>query len=186
MEQKNVFERLRGGEPVSMFEPAYMDAIQEMNRTRMAIFDINNMRPDMEEIHKAFDKLFLKPMDETTHITTPCQIDFANQVTLGKNVFINHSLCLMSAGGIIIEDGTQIGPQCTMVTTNHDFHDHNTLVCRPVHLCKNVWIGARVTIMPGVTIGENSVIAGGAVVTRDIPANSVAAGIPAKVVKTIE
>lgn len=95
MEQKNVFERLRGGEPVSMFEPAYMDAIQEMNRTHMAIFDINNMRPDIVEIHKAFDKLFLKPMDETTHITTPCQIDFANQVTLGKNVFINHSLCLM-------------------------------------------------------------------------------------------
>lgn len=184
--KKNVFERLRTGEPVNMFEPDYADAINEMNRTRMAMFDINQLRPDYKKVHEAFDRLFNEPMDETTNITTPCQIDFANQVKLGKHVFINHSLCLMSAGGIEIEDGVQIGPQATIVTTNHDFHDHNTLICSKVTIKQNAWIGCRVTIMPGVTIGENAVVAGGAVVTKDVPANSIVGGVPAKVIKTIE
>lgn len=177
---------MRSGEPVNMFEPDYVEAIEEMNRARMAIFDINHMRPDYIKVHKAFCNIFNEPLDETTNILPPCEIDFVNQVKLGKNVFINHSLCMMSAGGIEIEDSVQIGPQATIVTTNHDFNDHNTLLCKKVVIKKNVWIGCRVTIMPGVTVGENSVIAGGAVVTKDIPANSVAAGVPAKVIKTIQ
>ena len=99
---------------------------------------INQLRPDRIKVHQAFDRLFNEPMDETTHIATPCQIDFANQVKLGKHVFINHSLCMMSAGGVIIDDGVQIGPQTTIVTANHDFHDHNTLLCKPVHIKKRV------------------------------------------------
>lgn len=183
---KNIFERLRSGEPVNMLEADYADAVEEINRTRMAIFDINQLRPDRIKVHQAFDRLFNEPMDETTNIATPCQIDFANQVKLGKHVFINHSLCMMSAGGIEVEDDVQIGPEVTIVTTNHDFHDHNTLICSKVIIKRNVWIGCRVTIMPGVTIGENTVVAGGAVVTKDVPANSVVGGVPAKVIKTID
>lgn len=184
---KNVFERLRSGEPVNMFEPAYGDAIKEMIRTREAVFDINNMRPsDFIGIHNAFDKLFSEPMDETSNVSTPCQIDYGNQVKIGKHVFINHSLTLMSAGGIYIDDGVQIGPEVTMVTTNHDPHDHNTLRCKPVHVKKNAWIGCRVTVMPGVTIGENSIVGGGAVVTKDVPDNVIVAGVPAKVIKMVE
>jgi len=184
--KKSVFERLRSGEPVNMFEPDYVSAIEEMNRTRMAIFKINQTEPDYIKIHKMFDQLLNEPMDETTNITTPVQIDFANQIKLGKHVFINHSMTCRSAGGITIDDGVQIGPQCTIVTTNHDFNDHNTLLCQPIHICRNVWIGCRVTIMPGVTVGENAVIAGGAVVTKDVEANTVVAGCPAKVIKTIK
>ena len=93
---------------------------------------------------------------------------------------------MMSAGGIEVEDNVQIGPGVTIVTTNHDFHDHNTLICGKVTIKRNVWIGCRVTIMPGVTVGENAVVAGGAVVTKDVPANSVVGGVPAKVIKTID
>lgn len=183
---KNIFERLRSGEPVNMLEADYADAVEEINRTRMAIFDINQLRPDRIKVHQAFDRLFNEPMDETTNIATPCQIDFSSQVKLGKHVFINHSLCMMSAGGIEVEDDVQIGPEVTIVTTNHDFHDHNTLICSKVIIKRNVWIGCRVTIMPDVTIGENTVVAGGAVVTKDVPANSVVGGVPAKVIKTID
>ena len=185
-EKKNVFERLRSGEPVNMFEPTYGAAVEEMNRTRTAIFDINQMRPDYIKVHDAFDRLFNEPMHETTNITTPCQIDFANQVKLGKHVFINHSLTLMSAGGVTIDDGVQIGPQATIVTTNHDLKDHNTLLCKHVRIKRNAWLGGRVTVMPGVTIGENAVVAGGALVVKDVPDNAVVAGVPAKVIKMIE
>ena len=92
----------------------------------------------------------------------------------------------MSAGGITIEDNVQIGPEVTMVTTNHDFNDRYTLICKGIHIKKNVWIGARAVILPGVTIGENAVIAGGAVVTKDVEPNTVVGGNPAKVIKRLD
>ena len=92
----------------------------------------------------------------------------------------------MTAGGITIEDGVMIGPQVTLLTTNHDFDDHNVLICKPVHIGKNAWIGARATILPGVTVGENSIVAGGAVVTKDVEANVIVGGNPAKVLKRLK
>ena len=79
----------------------------------------------------------------------------------------------------------QIGPNVTIATDNHDLKDRMVLSCKPVVIKDNVWIGACVTIMPGVTIGENAVIGGGAVVTKDVPANTIAAGVPAKVIREI-
>jgi len=107
-------------------------------------------------------------------------------MSLGKYVFINHSCTCMSAGGITIEDNVQIGPEVTLVTTNHDLKDRYTLKCKGIHIKKNVWIGARALILPGVTIGENAVIAGGAVVTKDVAPNTVMVGNPAKVLKYID
>lgn len=74
---------------------------------------------------------------------------------------------------------------CTIVTTNHDFGARYTLCCKSVHIKKNAWLGACVTVMPGVTIGENAVIAGGAVVTKDVPDNTVVGGNPAKTLKQL-
>lgn len=73
----------------------------------------------------------------------------------------------------------------TIVTDNHDFANRYVLKCRSVRICKNAWVGANVTIMPGVTVGENVVIAGGAVVTKDVPANTVVGGNPAKIIKKL-
>lgn len=78
-----------------------------------------------------------------------------------------------------------IGPQVTLLTANHDFNDHNTLICKPIHIKENAWIGARATILPGITIGENSVVAGGSVVTKDVEPNVIVGGNPAKVLKRI-
>ena len=78
-----------------------------------------------------------------------------------------------------------IGPNVTVVTDNHDLQNRMVLLCRPVHIGKNVWIGACAGIMPGVTIGDNAVIAGGAVVVKDVEANTVVGGNPARVIKRI-
>ena len=107
-------------------------------------------------------------------------------MTFGKNVFINHSFTAMSIGGIELGDNVQIGPHVTIVTDNHDLKNRYVLRCRGVRIGANAWIGAGATIMPGVTVGENAVIAGGAVVTKDVPANAIVGGNPARVIRYIE
>lgn len=93
----------------------------------------------------------------------------------------------MDLGGITIEDDVLIGPKVNLVTENHplDPADRQTLLLKPIVIKRNVWIGAAATILPGVTIGENSVIAAAAVMTKDVPANTVAGGVPGKIIKSI-
>ena len=90
-------------------------------------------------------------------------------------------------GGITIDDDVLIGPKVSLVTEQHPLvpSRRGELGTKPIHIKRNVWIGAGATILPGVTVGENSVVAAGAVVSKDVPANCVAGGIPAKVIKNI-
>lgn len=107
---------------------------------------------------------------------------------VGRHVFINQNCTFMDRGGITLEDHVLIAPRVNLITTNHviDPKSRRDVESRPIHICKNAWIGAGATIMPGVTVGENAIIAAGAVVTRDIPPDTIAAGIAAKVIKSIK
>ena len=100
-------------------------------------------------------------------------------------MFINHACTFLDLGGITIEDDVQIGPKVNLITENHplDANDRKSLDLGSVVIKKNVWLGAACTILPNVTVGENSVVAAGAVVTKDVPDNVVVAGVPAKIVK---
>ena len=181
----DIFEKLKSGEPVDMMSEEYQPVIEELHRADKALFHVNHSEPNSEERNTALDELFDGSYPEGLGVFAPLQIDFPKQISFGKNVFINNSFTAMSIGGITIEDNVQIGPHVTVVTDNHDLKNRYVLKCKPVRICKNVWIGADVTIMPGVTIGENAVIAGGAVVTKDVPADSIVGGNPAKVIKMI-
>lgn len=182
--KRDIFEKLKNGEKVNMLDKEYIVAVEHMDVTRELCFKINNTFTKISEINPLFEELFQTKL-EGVNIIAPVQIDFGKQITLGKNIFINHSLTCMSAGGITIDDEVRIGPQVTMVTTNHDFDERDTLCCKGIHIKRNVWIGARVTIMPGVTIGENAIIAGGAVVTKDVAPNTIVGGNPARVIKVL-
>lgn len=131
------------------------------------------------------EELFDGRMPEGLGLFTPVQIDFPKQIAFGKNVFINHSFTSMSIGGITFGDNVQIGPHVTIVTDNHDLDSRYVLKCRSVEVGNNVWIGVGASIMPGVHIGDNAVVAGGAVVTKDVPAGAVVGGNPAKVIKQL-
>ena len=182
----NIFEKLKSGEPVHMHSPEYRPVVEELYRADTALFHLNHAQPRTEAWKEAFNELFDGQVPEGLGVFTPTQIDFPKQITFGKRVFINHNFTAMSIGGIEIGDFVQIGPHVTIVTDNHDFSDRYVLKCRKVVIENNVWIGANVSIMPGVHIGQNAVIAGGAVVTKDVPANTIVGGNPAKVIKTID
>ncbi len=181
----DIFEKLRSGAPVDMMAEEYQPVIQELIRANKALFQINHTEPGTPENDKALQDLFCGQYPADLGLFTPVQIDLPMQMKFGKNVFINHSFTAMSIGGIELGDNVQIGPHVTIVTDNHDFSKRSVLICKPVKIGNGVWIGANVTILPGVTVGENAVIAAGAVVTKDVPANSIVGGNPAKVIRML-
>ena len=182
----DIFEKLESGAPVDMYTAEYRPVVEELHRTYKALHRLNTAEPLSEEQRAALDDLFGGNAPEGLGLFTPVQIDFPKQMRFGEHVFINHSFTAMSVGGIYIGDRVQIGPHVTIVTDNHDFSNRSVLRCRPVRIGSGVWIGSNVTILPGVTVGENAVIAAGAVVTKDVPANSIAGGNPARVIRMLD
>lgn len=115
--------------------------------------------------------------------------DYGYNISIGKNFYANHNLVILDPAKVEIGDNVFIGPNCGFYTAEHPLNviDRNSGLeyAKPIKVCDNVWIGGNVTILAGVTIGENSVIGAGSVVTKPIPANVVAFGNPCKVAKTI-
>ena len=149
---------------------------------------LNNTYHSPVEIRKLFSELTGKPVDASFGLFPPFYTDCGKNITVGKNVFINSGCRFQDQGGITIGDGALIGHNAVLTTLNHDFSPERrtSMHPAPVVIGKNVWLGASVTVVPGVTIGDNAVIAAGAVVTKDVPAGTIAAGVPAKVLSELD
>ncbi|MBL6448488.1 sugar O-acetyltransferase [Fulvivirga sp. 29W222] len=182
----DIFERLRSGVPIPMNDPQYSRIRERVNRT-IKLSNLLNASSDVNEIRAHLSEIIGSKIDESTTVFTPFHTNFGRHITLGKNVFINHACSFLDLGCITIEDNVMIGPRVNITSENHpvELSERRTLVPDAVVIRRNVWIGAGATILPGVTVGENAVIAAGAVVTKDVPANTVVGGIPAKQIKII-
>ena len=148
---------------------------------------INNSYHPMPELRQLFSELIGHEVDESFGLFPPFFTDYGKNITLGKGVFINEGCCFQDQGGIEIGDNVLIGQQVVIATLNHDLAPHKraNMIPAPVKIGNSVWVGAHATILAGVTVGDNAVIAAGAVVTKDVPANVVVAGVPAKIIKEI-
>lgn len=182
-----VFEEMRNGMSYDIRDEKYVNEVHsEIKRCRHLCFVINGTDPDeQDKILMLEGGLMCRDMPEGTFITPPFQIDCGCRFVLGKNVFVNHGLTVMSLGTITIDDGAMLGPEVGLFTVNHDQKDIRVLKTKEIHICKNVWIGSRVSVMPGVTIGEGAIVASGAVVTKDVAPFTLVAGVPAKCIKEI-
>ncbi len=184
---RDILARDRAGEPVSLDDPDYgvINAIIEQAHRISA--EINDGCQPPARVRELFARLTGTPVNETLRIYTPFYSGFGRNLRVGENVFINSCCLFMDRGGITIGDGAFIGPNVQLITTGHvpDPAGRRATVSRPIVLGNNVWIGAGAIVLPGVTVGDNSVIGAGAVVTRDVPANAVAVGNPARVVRTL-
>lgn len=141
-----------------------------------------------EQVRELFSKLIGKPVDSSFAMFPPFSSDCGKNIEVGKNVFINSGCRFQDQGGISIGDGVLVGHNVVLATLNHDVDPkkRGTLHPAPIKICNDVWIGANATVVPGVTIGEGAIIAAGSVVTKDVPANVIVGGVPAKELKKID
>lgn len=140
-----------------------------------------------EEVRELFSEITGEPVDESFTLFPPFTTDYGRNIHLGKNVFINSGCRFQDQGGIYIGDDALIGHNVVLATLNHDMAPakRQKLIPAPVRIGKRVWIGSNATVLSGVTIGDNAVVAAGAVVTKDVPANAVVGGVPAKVIRML-
>ena len=150
--------------------------------------ELNNKYHTPEEIVEIFTELTQREVDKSFRVFPPFYTECGVNIKLGKNVFINACCRFQDQGGITIGDGTLVGHNVTIATLNHDYNPNNraSITPKPVKIGKNVWIGSDSTILPGVEIGDGAIIGAGSVVTKSIPANTIAAGNPARIIRKIE
>ena len=161
---------------------------ETVQRARKITVEINNTYHTPEELRDLFSQLIGNSIDKSFGLFPPFYTDYGQNITVGKNVFINSGCCFQDQGGIEIGDNVLIGQQVVLATLNHDLMPEKraNMSPAPIKIGNDVWIGAHATILAGVTIGNGAVIAAGAVVTKDVPANTVVGGVPAKIIKNIE
>ena len=155
--------------------------------TRRLLMELNTKYHTDEEIVRLFSEITASEVDPSFRMFPPFYTDFGKNIHLGKNVFINSACQFQDQGGIFIGDNCLIGPGTMIATLNHypDPERRQGMTHAPVVIGKNVWTGAHVTILPGVTIGDNAIVAAGAVVAKDVPADTIVGGVPAKAIKSI-
>lgn len=158
------------------------------DEARRITFEINNAYHTQEELRVLMSRLLDKPVDSTFKIFPPFYTDFGKNITIGRNVFINACCHFQDHGGITLGDGCLIGHNVVFATLNHGIapDDRASMYPAPIRLGKNVWVGSNSTILRGVTIGDNAIIAAGSVVTKDVAGNTIVGGVPAKCIRHID
>lgn len=159
---------------------------EETRRSEEICFKINSTMPYTEEYNQLVKELFKGNIGEGSMVRQGVHILMGDRVKIGNHVSIMYNFVCMSRGGVVIEDDASIAANTQILTNNHDEKEHRILLCKPVVIKKNAWIGAGVTILPGVTIGENAIVGAGSVVTKDVPADTVVVGNPARVLRKVE
>ncbi|TDE03601.1 sugar O-acetyltransferase [Flavobacterium hiemivividum] len=184
--KSNIFERLRNGETISSYDTEAYKMREASFATKKLLVQMNNSS-EATEIRNLLSQITDSEIDESVTVFTPLHINYGKHTKIGKNVFINFDCVFLDLGGITIEENVLIAPKVSLLTEGHPIEPENrhSLTVGPIYIKKNAWIGANATILQGVTIGENAVVASGSVVSKDVPDNTIVGGIPAKILKTI-
>lgn len=181
------YEKMKSGD---VYVCASDELAEKQTECLEKLYDFNQTRPSEGEKRAEMLKKLLAEVGEGCYVEPPLHANWGCHTHFGKGIYANFNLTLVDDTDIYVGDYTMFAPNVVISTAGHPIAPElrGKNVCQfnmPVHIGKNVWLGAGVIVLPGVTIGDNSVIGAGSVVTRDIPANVVALGTPCKVVREI-
>lgn len=187
MNLERLIKHLGEGSPVKPGTDLFALMVEHSNEAMRIANELNGSYHTPEEIRDLMSRLTGKKIDETFVLFPPFYSDFGKNIAIGENVFINAGCCFQDQGGITIGNGALIGHKVVLASVNHGHAPKERSWCypAPIHIGKNVWIGANATILQGVTIGDNSIVAAGAVVAKDVAPNTIVGGVPARFIKTI-
>lgn len=163
--------------------------MNEMSESaRRITFELNGAYHTPDEVRALLSRLFGCEVDPSVRVFPPFYTDFGRNIALGKNVFINACCHFQDHGGVTLGDGCQIGHDVVFATLDHGLapEQRYTTHPAPIVLGRNVWVGSHATILRGVTIGDNAVVAAGAVVTKDVPADTIVGGVPARPLRRVD
>ena len=169
---------------------AWLDGLEEERLAcKTKTYEYNNIPPRDRAKRKELMRTIVGKIGEEFNIESPFQCDYGYNIEIGENFYSNHNLIILDVGRVKIGDNVQVAPNVSIYTAGHPVHPEtrNTGYEYGIDITigDNVWIGGSVSILPGVTIGDNAVIGAGSVVTKDIPANVIAAGNPCRVIREI-
>lgn len=180
-------DKLHTGE---IYYPNDENILKEQLACLDRLYDFNMTRPTELEKRTALLKEMFAEIGENCYIEPPFHSNFGGKhVHFGKNVYANFNLTCVDDTHIYIGDYTMIGPNVTLATAGHpilpELREKGYQFNMPVRIGKNCWLGAGVIVLPGITIGDNTVVGAGSIVTKDLPPNVVAVGNPCKVLREI-
>ncbi|MCM1020588.1 MAG: sugar O-acetyltransferase [Muribaculaceae bacterium] len=172
------------------YDAVHPEFIRRLALTRRRLWEFNGMDPTDSEGLKAMFRSIVEDCGEKIHVNQPFRCDYGCNIRIGNNFFANFNLTIIDEAFVTIGDNVFIGPNVSIYTACHPLEPEvrNTGVewAEAVTIGDNVWIGGSATILPGVTIGNNCVVGAGSVVTKDVEANSLVAGNPARFIKAIK
>jgi acetyltransferase-like isoleucine patch superfamily enzyme len=143
---------------------------------------------DADEVRALFSDLIGKQLDDSFLLIPPFYTTGGTDISIGRNVFINLNCTFYDLGGLDIANDVMIGTNVSIITSGHPVDPSRRrafTIAKPIAIERNVWIAAGATIIGGVTVGENSVVAAGSVVTRNVPPNTLVGGNPARIIRSI-
>ena len=157
------------------------------DEARRITFKLNSAYYAPDEVRQLLSQLFGYRVPDSFRVFPPFYTDFGKNITVGEGVFVNACCHFQDHGGVTLGDGCQIGHNVVFATLNHGFspEDRRNTYPAPITLGRNVWAGSNSTILAGVTIGDNAIVAAGAVVTHDVAPRTVVGGVPARFIKRI-
>ncbi|HEY6891403.1 MAG TPA: DapH/DapD/GlmU-related protein [Solirubrobacter sp.] len=161
----------------------------EIERAWEILGRLNALVPgDFPAMRALLGELTGHELDPSVRVLPPFHTDGGRNLRFGRNVFVNHGCTAMDFGGIDIGDDVMIGPNVQLISSGHPVDPEtrrSRITMAPIHIGRGVWIAAGATVLQGVTVGEDAVVAAGAVVTKDVPPRTLVAGVPARVIRTL-
>lgn len=183
----DMFKKMKSGE---MYNSADDELLAIQAKANQLVFAYNHTPLKEKETRQNLMKEIFASVGENVTIETPFNANWGLNTSLGKNFYSNFNMTLVDDTDITIGDYVKFGPNCVLTTASHPIEPNLRRQAyqfnRPIVIADNVWLGSNVVVFGGVSIGENSVIGAGSIVTKDVPANVVAYGNPCKVVRTID
>ncbi|WP_026536003.1 DapH/DapD/GlmU-related protein [Arthrobacter sp. H14] len=187
MELDDLLEALNAGTTITGDSPLH-EVMHRVSQEALRITsELNGGYQEPARVRELLTQLTGKPVDETVTVFPPLYSDFGKNIVLGERIFINSGCKFQDQGGVVIGDDCLIGHNTVMATLNHDLMPSRRADMHPAPIVvgRNVWIGSNVTVLPGVTIGDNAVVAAASVVTKDVPENTIVVGSPARVLRSL-